>query len=182
MTEEDQGAPADSGPNGTRTEPPQWTNGTECASPPCYADDADPVYMGYLGNDEVLWLLNLLLESERAGARAIGEMCADVADQKTRILLHGVSKDEARYCLMLARHVERLGGEPSRATGPFYAKLLGRRTLSERIALLNAGQGWVVRKLEATLPRIAEDRLRADLTEMLDGHRRNVDLCTDLAR
>ena len=38
----------------------------------------------------------------------------------------------------------------------------------ERLAFLNRGQAWVVRKLEKLLPRVCDDTLYADLKEMAD--------------
>ncbi len=45
-----------------------------CASPPCFMPEIGAAYLGYLGSDETISLLNLLLEGERAGARAAAEM------------------------------------------------------------------------------------------------------------
>jgi hypothetical protein len=36
-----------------------------------------------------------------------------------------------------------------------------------RLAFLNRGQGWVVRKLEALLATVRDETLHAELTEML---------------
>jgi len=41
----------------------------EGSSPACAMHQADDVYMGYAGKDEVIAFLNELLEAERAGAR-----------------------------------------------------------------------------------------------------------------
>lgn len=46
----------------------------------------------------------------------------------------------------------------------------------ERLAFLNSGQAWVVRKLEAPTPKVRDDRLHADLRTMLDSHRVNIGL------
>ena len=45
----------------------------------------------------------------------------------------------------------------------------------ERLVFLNRGQAWVVRKLEALLPRVRDDALHAALREMLDSHVENID-------
>ena len=41
----------------------------EGSSPACAMHQADDVYMGYAGKDEMIAFLNELLEAERAGAR-----------------------------------------------------------------------------------------------------------------
>jgi hypothetical protein len=44
----------------------------------------------------------------------------------------------------------------------------------ERLAFLNRGQGWVVRKLKALLPTIRDETIHADLMAMLASHDRNI--------
>ena len=44
-----------------------------------------------------------------------------------------------------------------------------------RLAFLNRGQGWVVRKLQQLLPKIGDDGLHADLTQMLRSHQENIE-------
>src|SRR3546814_1530230 len=68
---------------------------------------------------ETIALLNELLEGERAGARAVGEMARAAGVAPQRVALRDVAMDEARFCAMLSRHVARLGGSPSRTTGAF---------------------------------------------------------------
>ena len=50
--------------------------------------------------------------------------------------------------------------------------------VAERLAFLNRGQGWVVRKLERLLPRVRDDALHADLAAMLKSHQDNIELVT----
>lgn len=135
-----------------------------------------------LGRDALLALLNQLLEGERAGARGVGEMCAGVMPADTRAALRAVARDEARYCAMLTRQIRRLGGRPSRRTGAFYDKLQAEESRSARLALLDRGQGWVVRKLYEALPGILDRSLHADLKEMLETHERNIERCAEVTR
>jgi hypothetical protein len=149
------------------------------ASPPCFMHELDPAWMGYFPRDELLALLNLLLEGERAGARGVGAL-GRTAEPHHRDVLSDVARDEARYCAMLTGHIERLGGTASRETGAFYDKLLAAPTAADRLHLLDRGQGWVVRKLREALPRIGDDALHADLREMLVTHERNIVRCNAL--
>lgn len=146
----------------------------EPSSPACYAADADDAYMGYAGRDEILAALNELLEAERAGARVAlaGSRAAGGAPYGELML--AVRADEARWCAMLSRHIKRLGGTPSRTTGAFHGKAMAIPDLLDRLAFLNRGQAWVVRKLEALTPRVRDDALHGDLREMLAGHHDNI--------
>ena len=150
------------------------------ASPPCLMHELDESWLGYLGRDEILEFLNLMLEGERAGARALGRISKKVPGSEMRDILSRVGRDEARFCAMLTRHIERLGGTPSPATGPFFDKLMAIEATKDQIDLLNRGQGWVVRKIEEVLPRIGDDALHADLKDMLDVHVRNIETCDNI--
>ena len=150
------------------------------ASPPCAMAEVDPAYSGHLPADELLALLNELLEGERAGARGITETCLPMAPPADRDALRAIAGDEGRFCSMLYRHIARLGGNPSTATGAFVDKLARSETFIERLQLLNRGQAWVVRKLVEALPRIDDELLRADLSEMLLVHERNIARCDAL--
>ncbi|AMK23058.1 hypothetical protein GG804_18635 [Sphingomonas histidinilytica] len=148
----------------------------EPASPVCYAAQADDVYMGYAGRDELLAALNELLEAERAGARVALASAKAAASPPHAALMRTVRADEARWCAMLARQIKRLGGMPSRRTGGFHGKAMAIADLAERLAFLNRGQSWVVRKLEALTPRVRDEGLHADLRAMLDSHKVNIAL------
>ncbi len=150
------------------------------ASPPCSMADIDPAYSGLLPAQELLDLLNQLLEGERAGARGITETCLPLAPPADHEALREIAADEGRFCSMLYRHIVRLGGTPSSAIGGFVDKLAQTETFTQRLELLNRGQGWVVRKLSEALPRIDDDCLHADLTEMLLVHEQNIERCNAL--
>jgi hypothetical protein len=146
------------------------------ASPPCYAAGADDAYMGYAPRDELLAALNELLEAERAGARVALASGKTAAGPEHAGLMHAVRDDEARWCAMLSRQIRRLDGKPSGKCGAFYGKAMAIADPFARLAFLNRGQAWVVRKLDALLPRVRDDALHADLKEMADCHRTNIAL------
>lgn len=122
----------------------------------------------------LLDLLGQLLEGERAGARGVGIMSRQAQNARARAELVDIARDEARFCAMLTRHITRLGGVPSTATGAFYDKLMAIEDPVQRLDFLDRGQGWVVRKLREALPGIADEALRADLADMLETHERNL--------
>jgi nitronate monooxygenase len=127
--------------------------------------------------DALVAFLNLLLEGERAGARGLGVMGARKMEPGLRTTLREIARDEARFCAMLTRQIERLGGTPSRVTGAFYDKLGAEESLPAALHLLDRGQDWVVRKLREVLPKIADTVLHAELEEMLAVHERNIGRC-----
>lgn len=151
-------------------------------SAPCQMHEADPAYFGYLSTAEVIDLLNMLLEGERAGVRAATALRKAAEAEGCTPLVRQVGEGEAWCCAMLDRHIARLGGTPSHAVGRFYDKFVAIDGLAERLAFLNRGQEWVIRKLKEDLPKIADAALRADLDEMLSLHVVNVAACEDALR
>lgn len=151
------------------------------ASPVCYAGAADDAYMGYAGRDELLTALNELLEAERAGARVTLHSLKAAADPEMAALVKAIHGDEARWCAMLGRQIRRLGAIPSRRCGAFYGKAMAIADPVDRLVFLNRGQAWVVRKLQALLPRVRDDALHAALREMLESHVENIGRAEQLA-
>lgn len=130
-----------------------------------------------LPREDLLSLLNVLLESERAGARALTAFQKAPPPGVEPALLAEVGRDEARYCAGLTRQIRRLGGDPSAATGAFFDKIMGLGEWPARFRLLDRGQRWVAQRIEETLPRLDDAELRAFLTEMRDRHVENIDRC-----
>jgi hypothetical protein len=157
----------------TRLSPPN-DGGKFSRSPVCWAGQAEGTYMGYLSRDELIAFLNELLEAERAGSRVTLESAVQASDPATKSLLGAIQRDEAKWCGVLMKAIHAAEGEASKQTGAFHAKAMAIADLSERMAFLNRGQGWVVRKLRETLPKIRDDALHQDLSEMLSRHEQNI--------
>ena len=135
-----------------------------------------------LPRDELLALLNVLLESERAGSRALAAWRREPPPGVDPALIEHVARDEARYCTGLTRQIKRLGGEPSHATGAFFHKIMGLPDWPARFRLLDRGQRWVADRISETLPKVANDAdLTAFLTEMRDTHMVNIESCAKVA-
>ncbi|TDU31145.1 nitronate monooxygenase [Panacagrimonas perspica] len=145
------------------------------SSPPCQLHELAPEHLGHWSRDACVEALNTLLEAERAGARVAMLTAAQLPEGATRQLVLDIQRDEARWCAVLTRALRASSAEPSRATGAFLGKAMAIADITERLAFLNRGQGWVVRKLQEMLPRIADDALHADLRAMLDSHLRNIE-------
>jgi hypothetical protein len=150
------------------------------ASPACAMHEADDAYMGYADRAELVAALNELLEAERAGARVTLESARAAGDSPIGKLMLTVERDEARWCGMLRRHLEGMGAPLSTEIGGFYGKAMAIADLGERVLFLNRGQGWVVRRLRQLLPRVRDDRLHADLAEMLCAHEVNIALANEV--
>ncbi len=134
---------------------------------------------GPAGKEELTAYLNELLEAERAGARVTLESARAAQTAELKALLQSIQRDEARWCAMLASHIKLLGEKPTTETGAFHGKAMAITDLRERIVFLNRGQGWVVRKLREMLPRLHDERLHADLAEMLRSHEVNIALANE---
>jgi hypothetical protein len=118
--------------------------------------------------------LNELLEAERAGARVAMETGRSIAEPELAALVNDIHKDEVRWCSMLMRTIKALEATPSSATGAFHGKAMAIADLDERLKLLNRGQAWVTRKLQALIPQFEDAQIRADLTDMLLDHQQNI--------
>lgn len=128
-----------------------------------------------LDRSELIDFLNLLLAGERAGAAVALEMGRQEADPQARSTIAAIRRDEGRFCVMLAKQIQILGGTPTAEVSDFRDKVLSLPTAPERLALLNRGQAWVVRRLREALPRIGDGALRAALDDMLETHVRNLE-------
>jgi hypothetical protein len=106
--------------------------------------------------EDVLVFLNLMLEAERAGARALLHVSKDSGHEEVATLAQAIQKDEAHWCAMLIGAIKKLDGNPSEKTGAFYAKVMALDDDKARLALVNRGQDWVVRKLREALPKITD--------------------------
>jgi nitronate monooxygenase len=144
------------------------------SSPVCYASQADDTYMGYADTAELVAELNILLEAERAGARVAARITADAADAELKALAMAIHADEVKWCRALFGALGDLRAEPSTKVGDFYDKAMAIEGVEARLAFVNQGQGWVVRKLRALVPRIRDSALHAVLSDMLRAHEVNI--------
>lgn len=96
-------------------------------------------------------ILNLLLESERAGVSALDALANEVAPGELRQLLLTSRQDEAADVSGLEELIRGSGLAPSYKVGPFAAKVAALGTLRERLQLLIHGQEWMARKVEEAL-------------------------------
>lgn len=144
-------------------------SGPSSAAPTLGADAAPA------SRDEVLAALNELLEAERAGARVALETARAIPPSASATLVQDIHQDEVHWCGMLMRAIRSMEGIPSSATGAFWGKAMAIPDLEQRLSFLNRGQAWVVRRLQALIPRVQEAQVRSDLAAMLEAHHRNIE-------
>ncbi len=119
----------------------------------------------------LLAALNELLEAERAGARIARETAASLPQADPWLLrVADIQRDELRWCRMLMGLIQGLGATPSALTGDFYGKVMALNDFTERMRLLNRGQAWVVRRLDAVLGQDLPVEVRAELQAMKNAH------------
>lgn len=137
--------------------------------------DARAVQIPHERRTALLAALDELLEAERAGARVASETAAEVTDDPElhRLIAH-IRQDEAHWCSVLVDAIRSLDATPTRATGAFYEKAMAIDDLAERMAFLNRGQRWVVRKLQTLLPTLADPDIHHALSLMLVAHEKNI--------
>lgn len=128
---------------------------------------------------ELAAFLNRMLESERAGARAL-VVFLDEHDRQGSAwkTLRDVQNDEAHNCALLGGILKRLDAPWSHATGEFYDKAVAISGKRARIEYLLRGLGWAVREFGSALPRIDDAEARALLERMRESHRRSINACT----
>lgn len=128
-------------------------------------------------NEALAGELNTLLEAERAGARVGAALAAQARTMSAswQDLAKVIHDDEVRWARLLFEAVKALGAAPSDKVGDFYDRAMAIEGFEARLAFVNRGQGWVVRKLREILPGVADSELRATLQAMLDAHVVNID-------
>lgn len=96
-------------------------------------------------------MLNLLLESERAGIAALDALTTQVDHPDLKRLLTTSREDEASDAHVLETLIRDNGGTPSTQTGPFAVKVAAAPAVRDRLQLLIHGEEWVARKIEEAI-------------------------------
>jgi hypothetical protein len=96
-------------------------------------------------------ILNLLLESERAGVVTLEALAGQVKNDDLKRLLATSREDEIAAVRGLEDLIRSNGGTPSDKLGTFATKVAGAGPLREQLKLLIHGEEWVARKVEEAL-------------------------------
>lgn len=132
--------------------------------------------------DERAAFLNQMLESERAGARALVVFLDDfdrTSDEWK--MLRRIHEDEAHNCALIGELLKKAGTPYSHATGEFYGKAVAVQGKGARIEFLARGLKWAVRKFDAALPGL-DGEAQTLFTRMRDTHLRSIAACERVAR
>jgi len=121
-------------------------------------------------------ILNLLLESERAGVAAINALLGEVTQVELRALLTTSREDEAFTASQLETLIRSIGDSPSAKVGAFAAKMAAVGSLQDRLKLLIHGEEWVARKVEEAIALApAAGPVHDQLQKMANRHRFEVE-------
>ncbi len=121
-------------------------------------------------------ILNLLLESERAGVAALDQLLKEVTPDELRKLLTTSREDEAATASQLEALIRSGGDIPSTKVGDFAAKVAAAGSLRERLKLLIHGEEWVARKVEEAIAIApATGPIHDQLQKMANRHRFEVE-------
>jgi nitronate monooxygenase len=115
-------------------------------------------------------VLQELLAAERAGAKVAAASLSQTRDAAQRRLLEQVRQGEADSCRRLTACLGHLGIEPTREIGAFHDKAMAIADLDQRLAFVDRGQRWVIRRIEAQLPLCDDAFVKAELEEVLKTH------------
>src|SRR5581483_4177699 len=105
-------------------------------------------------------LSNALCEAERAGGRALSDVLELAEAPHLRELIRKVAHDEGYWARELAAAVRRAGGTPSNGIGDFADKVRAVPDLAGKLALINRGQRWVVRKIGEQISGVQDPAFR----------------------
>ncbi len=126
--------------------------------------------------------LNELLEAERAGVETLSRLFPEARGAEMQTLFAAVRDDEAWSCAGLVRSIKTMGGAVSEKKGDFAEKVMREPTLAARLELLNRGQGWVVKRLDALVAEALPAPVIDFLEEMKTRHLANIEACDRLAK
>ncbi|WP_254621270.1 DUF6306 domain-containing protein [Stutzerimonas stutzeri] len=119
--------------------------------------------------------LGELLSAERAGVQVATASLAEAQTDLQRSVLERVRQGEADSCKRLRECLALLGVEPGHERGAFYEKCMAISDLGDRLELVDRGQRWVIRKLEALLTSVDHPEIRQQLEAVLRTHEINSD-------
>jgi nitronate monooxygenase len=121
-------------------------------------------------------ILNLLLESERAGVAALDALLNEVTHDELRKLLTTSREDEAVTASQLEALIRTCGDTPSAKVGAFAAKVAAAGSLQDRLKLLIHGEEWVARKVEEAIALApVAGPVHDQLQKMVNRHRFEVE-------
>ena len=117
--------------------------------------------------------LQELLAAERAGARVAARSIDQAIDVTQRDLLRRIHRGETDSCRRLRASLVHLGLDPGTEIGAFEIKAMTIPDMTDRLAFIDRGQGWVIRRVKEQLSNCEDATVRAHLKAVLDTHEVN---------
>lgn len=114
-----------------------------------------------------------LLSAERAGVQVATASIVEAQTDLQRRVLEQVHRGEADSCKRLRECLMLLGAEAGHERGAFFEKCMAIANLGDRLELIDRGQRWVIRKLEALLASVEHPEIRVQLEAVLRTHEIN---------
>ncbi len=133
------------------------------------------IYIDFASKAELIDQLNRFLAAERARTKVATRSRTGRLPPRIEAFFGQLSRDQAKCCSMLARHITDLGGAVTAEVGAFYQSAMEISDIHLRLAFINRGRGWVVHRLRDLLLRVRAGNLRSDLQDMLHMHERNIE-------
>ncbi|MCL7462509.1 DUF6306 domain-containing protein [Pseudomonas sp. NW5] len=118
-------------------------------------------------------LLQTLLSAERAGALVARDSLRQCDDPSLVPLLQQILAGESESCRRLMTCLRHLGLEANREVGAFHAQAMAIEDLAQRLAFIDRGQRWVIRRLQEALPTCRDPLLQEELQAVLRLHEEN---------
>jgi hypothetical protein len=117
--------------------------------------------------------LQELLSAERAGAEVAAYSLRQRLSLAQHQLMKQIQQGEADSCRRLRICLERLGQVPNHQTGAFYEKAIAIEKIDERLAFIDRGQRWVIKRIRESLPFCDDPAIKHDLSVILTTHELN---------
>lgn len=124
-------------------------------------------------SEALVGVLQELLAAERAGARVAASSLREAAPGPQHALLEQIRRGEADSCRRLTASLQHLGAEPTREIGAFHGKAMAIADLGQRLAFVDRGQRWVIRRITEQLPLCEDPFVKAELQAILETHQIN---------
>lgn len=123
-----------------------------------------------IDREELIAALRELLAAERAGARTAAACLAQAHTATLQSQLSQLHRQEVSSCRALLHCLQHLDAKPGQAVGDFYQKVMALDTFQERMELIDAGQRWVLRRVERLLPRVHDSIIAHHLETVRHYH------------
>ena len=166
-------------PASPRPAPAAKPTSAQYSSPACSMHEVSDVLHGYAGKEVPHPL------AQMSCSRRSGRELASHSRARTRPARDGSRNSCSRYSG--TRRWCHARGSPEGArraaltrTGEFHGKAMAIVDLRARLAFLNRGQGWVVRKLREMLPRVRNDEVARRPRRDVAIHEINIDRANEV--